>query len=119
MKHFVLLIVFIEVPKFTSSFTVSISIPKCGSHLTTLLLKRILNADMEQIRNDFSEDYYFGVKPFSEDLIYWGHCWPTTKAINFFGQKNVKAFFVFRDPRDQILSYIDWVYKKRFTPVWI
>ena len=99
--------------------TVSVSIPKCGSHLVTSLLRKMLDVKVYRIPRNYNEDRLFQLKNFSESCVYWGHCWPTNGALSFFSKQEFKGFVVIRDPRDQILSYIDWIYRQCFCPDWI
>jgi len=93
-------IFFFNISLFSSNKFMLISIPKCG----TMLVRNLLNLITQKggvhfplhssNKTSFNFESGFGTS----------HELPTQKAINYCLKNNIKIIFVYRDPRDQIVS---------------
>jgi sulfotransferase 6B1 len=91
------------------------SIPKCGTHLLArgleLLTKRplrnlsMMNLGPEPVEND-------KIPATPPDAIFLDHVPYSPKAAQVLRKRKFKLLFIYRDPRDQIVSMAFWIMKK-------
>lgn len=101
---------------------ITISIPKCGTHLLNkcidLLTKKsessIITQDPHPTLLPKSSINAIKKKPFylSKHLLY------TPENVLLLKKNKFKAIFIMRDPRDKIISWINFVYKYNGPKIW-
>lgn len=81
------------------------SIPKTGSHLLTKCLRIITNR-LEFVSFDIPKNEIINF--FNNDFIFLSHLKYSQKNKRKFQGKDIKKFFIYRDPRDQLISFLFW-----------
>ncbi|MDR3647104.1 MAG: sulfotransferase domain-containing protein [Candidatus Babeliales bacterium] len=87
------------------------SIPKCGTHLLKETITFLTKKKYKHCSHFKSgrEDHLPTFDP-SKEFIFW-HIPYSTYASNSLTKQNFRSIFLYRDPRDQLISYIFWVIK--------
>ncbi|MGD9091948.1 MAG: hypothetical protein PVF74_03810 [Anaerolineales bacterium] len=99
------------------------SFPKSGTHLLTQVLNgftnfgpavdsgmpAIVTFDGRTGRQRSASEILIDLKNLLPGDIAYGHVHAFSEAVEFFVQDSVAAFFIFRDPRDVVLSHVHYV----------
>ena len=113
-----ILLIFILIHNVISDplIPVSISIPKCGTHMLKDLLMMLLHKKPKDIPWKFDEASFFVMSNFHPHNFYFGHTWPSKRALDFFSDRVFRGFFLIRDPRDMVVSFYDYMKKLNRPP---
>lgn len=87
------------------------SIPKAGTNLLRKLLEMITDKKGTYQNTLNIEDGKFNT--ITDDTFLVFHCFYKPSDCNYIIEKNLNGFFIYRDPRDQIISRINYI---RSTP---
>ncbi len=88
---------------------VFLSIPKCGTHLLQSVLKEL--SGLEPI---FDEEIEALIKAKKNKQFVSSHNLIKSQVdVNYLIDKKFKIIFLYRDPRDQLISFIFWVADKK------
>jgi len=87
------------------------SIPKCGTHLLTETVSLLTGRskvvlDYHQLYKDLT------LPPLSVHQYYQHHIHYDERLATFFKVNNYKILFIYRDPRDQVISRAHWILAK-------
>jgi len=87
-----------------------IGLPKCGTHLIRKCLQLItgksrLNSENRLFLNESQ------VEKISSSTIFVTHALYTEKNLNILKKNNFRGVFIYRDPRDQIVSMVHYIRK--------
>ncbi len=93
---------------------VFITIPKCGTHLGTkcakLLIQKKPNCGFRQKEATMIFPWQLPrTLATKKPNFFWVHSPCTRKAVNVLKKHQPITFFIYRDPRDHLLSLINWV----------
>lgn len=98
-----------------------ISILKSGTHLV-LKVVRLLTNKQQVIAAIGKEAVMLPQEKINEagkDKILLAHLLYNEYNLNILQKNNYKSIFIFRDPRDQIISHVYWIYKNiHMGPQW-
>jgi len=101
---------------------VQISVPKCGTHLLMhclSLLTGITGDDIGPMMNIMQRQAYNSAQiaerlhEQERDRIWWTHMTYDKEKANVLLQSGYPTFFIYRDPRDKIVSYVFYYMKRR------
>ncbi len=89
------------------------SIPKCGTHLLTQCVKLLTNRPLWELPTgqmvaDNSLPYPKNNEFFATHVVY------SQAAVQTFNKRNFKTLFIYRDPRDQVVSWVYFIYEGGF-----
>ena len=90
--------------------TLLISIPKCGTHLLIKCIKLLSGAQLK-FTGDVTIPHYIDVSlsGLQSDTFLVSHIPSTQDFVNAIGKHNVRVLFIYRDPRDQLVSYAHYI----------
>ncbi len=105
---FFLPIFFFSLNVFSQDFSIILTtVPKSGTNLVIKLLKKMTGKQNRGAPPDGRTNLSHNISDYKDNrYFYVGH--PFADEKEFFSQKFFKGIFVYRDPRDQILSFIDY-----------
>jgi len=95
-----ILIIFVNSLYSLEKPILQISIPKCGTHLLYKCIKTILDIPIYPRDDDEKNNIFANHDRYCQENI-----------IKHAKIKDASKFFIYRDPRDQIISFIFWVNK--------
>lgn len=115
MKLFLLMFLFLANSSINAhDQIIQISIPKAGTHLLAKCISALTGrTDVENKKNQpFNSTMFFLASPadldqfcsLPSDQFLKSHLYYSQYVQSFFSQRNVKQFFIYRDPRDQAVS---------------
>jgi sulfotransferase 6B1 len=99
------LILFVCLPITPASIYVN-SIPKCGTHLLTRCLELMTGLKKHNLVGDYVTKDKLPIIP--EDEFYYFHVQYSDAAAKVFEKYAMRCFFIYRDPRDEVISYAYW-----------
>ncbi len=84
------------------------STPKCGTHLLIKLFNLIIPGNPEGIMagDDLNDEII--QKAIDNNEYIWSHYACNENNLFFIKKYNIKTVYIYRDPRDQLISFIDW-----------
>lgn len=92
-----------------------VSIPKCGTHLLGNLVEALIGKEMLFFNLFHNPPQFYGTYPdYSEKHFFAGHLQYTTPILEALNTHNFKTIFIYRDPRDMVVSMSFWI--KRIYP---
>lgn len=83
------------------------SIPKSGTHLLLKCLKLLTGRETINISSALDEEYELPGNP--DNSIFYFHANYTPHAIQELEKNGYKGLFIYRDPRDQLVSNYYWI----------
>lgn len=91
------------------------SVPKCGTHLAIKAARLLTNRNpicsSTIIKNNMVSLSHAMFRSCNSNNIIWGHILYNQTNCNFLAHKKFKGLFIYRDPRDQLISHIFWQQK--------
>ncbi len=91
-----------------------ISIPKCGTHLLKKLLLKMIDSEAYiEPQKVFLYDETSIQDFFSKSALLSSHALHTEENVEKIANLAIKKIFIYRDPRDQIISAAFWMKKNR------
>lgn len=89
------------------------SIPKSGTHLLLLLIQRLSGIKKYIVPSDYCmlDDTIMNIF-LKTPVILQAHAEYSDVNIKIMNENNIKIFFIYRDPRDQIISAAFWIKKR-------
>ena len=100
-----------QCPDFDMHHVAAITIPKCGTNLLFKMLEKIGCAKMVVSRRRFFLIDDEAIKLFLRDPIFFliAHAIYVDENVKKLNDENIKKVFIYRDPRDQIISAAFWI----------
>lgn len=89
-----------------------ISIPKSGTHLLNKLIEKLTNTEPLWIPPILTNNTLKAL----DNPIYCAHLIANNQNINFISTKKPKCIFIYRDPRDQVVSFAYHIKKNGGIP---
>lgn len=94
-----------------------ISIPKCGTHLVSKLIKMLDNTVKEDVRcHGWTSFDQKQISSLQEHQFLRGHMICNKHNVSIFNENKCKGLLIIRDPRAQVVSMAHWV--KKNQTVW-
>lgn len=87
------------------------SIPKCGTHLLIKTINLITKNESEIQYLDSMLDFKKDFLDIYKQFFFAGHLLYNNENTNILKKFNFKTLFIYRDPRDEALSFVYWIYK--------
>src|SRR5271154_3608345 len=122
-KIYLITILYVNVA--LSNNIITISIPKCGTHLLNKCIELLTNkteiSKIPTIKKDLhptilSQASIDAIK--DQPMYISKHLLYSAENLLLLKQNECKAIFIFRDPRDKIISWINFVYNYAGPKKW-
>lgn len=120
-NNFFLLFLFVNIFQASSAPILEITIPKTGTHLLASCLNLLTYKEVKNLINNFDNIQFLNdqlivnagnnLKNFSKNFFFHLHLQFNQNNANFIRSLYSKCFFMLRDPRDQVISFMYWIYK--------
>lgn len=84
------------------------SVPKCGTHL----LKQIIMGVPCLVKGSWilqKNEFFADMNKCRPGTVMVGHLFYKTGLVNYLNKNHIPRFFIYRDPRDMIVSYVYYV----------
>ncbi len=85
------------------------SIPKCGTHLLTRCVELLTERPLVELPENLVATDRIPAREGNE--FFATHVRYSKEAVDIFNKYEYKTFFIYRDPRDRVVSLVNWVYK--------
>ncbi len=87
-----------------------VSGPKSGTHLAAKLAKKLMKGRYKNATK-FHDFNMKEIQNLSSNTIYLSHAPCIANYTEFFEREHIRGIFIYRDPRDQLISSRQWIYQ--------
>jgi len=93
--------------------------PKCGTHLLTKVIELIVKKRTHQKSSPVNNAYemYKAMQVVENKNMFFSNHHVTFEILRMLKKKNYKIITILRDPRDQLISRINWCLEGKWPPI--